>query len=781
MSDPLGLSIGTTNLVAARVGNQPVIRRSVLTLFGHAAPEVGVPSAHADGIVLTGFVERVGDPVPLVAADGSSHQADQLLVDALQAMVYAAGGPPSAETAIAVPAHWGTSTLWALRTAMRTNPTLAPNGMPARLVSDAVASLTTLHVNPGLSRHGVVALLDFGGGGTSITLADAAAAFEPMEDTTRYTEFSGDLIDQALLNHVIDGIATAGGIDPAGTAAVGSLARLREECRNAKEGLSGGTGSELTAELPGYRAGIRLTRAELESLIAQPLDGVLAALENSLVRNRISWSNVSSVVTIGGGASIPLITQRLSEHSQAPVVTTPQPAVDAAVGAALFAGYGSEADAKTGVAPVVPVIGPDPIDAPGSATFRALAWSQDDDIADDVVPYTGDVYDTGVTGAPPSVQYVPAAEPIEEPRKAWHRLPQLVFGLAAVVALVAVGGGAVALTGGTDSTKAPDPPSTATSAKPPTSAAPPPSSPPPVETVTITSAPPPPPPTPTTTVAPPTTPFLTTTTTPPPPPDPRPPDPPPDNHDDDNNDHDNDDDHNDADNHHHDNHNANDDHDLHQRAVRAGADSDSGAGSAVSTASAALSGRLLDVSRMVAGGHMCRRVLEQCGLVGRANLGGPGTARAEAATGRRVDWAWHIASQHQPLARGVAFRIGNRHRRQQGIRVRVNRPAVQVFRGRILNDLAEIHHRDPVGNVADHAEVMRHEQVRQAELVLKVLEQVDDLRLHRYVERGHRFVGDDEFWMQGQRPCDADALALTAGELVGIAVVVLGVEADSIE
>src|SRR4029450_5660304 len=96
MSDPLGLSIGTTNFVAARVGNQPVLRRSVLTLFGHAAPEVGVPSAHSDGIVLSGFVERVGDPVPLVAADGSPHQADQLLIDALKSMVHAGGGEPSA-------------------------------------------------------------------------------------------------------------------------------------------------------------------------------------------------------------------------------------------------------------------------------------------------------------------------------------------------------------------------------------------------------------------------------------------------------------------------------------------------------------------------------------------------------------------------------------------------------------------------------------------------------------------------------------------------------------
>jgi len=373
MSDPLGLSIGTTNLVAARVGNQPVIRRSVLTLFGHAAPEVGMSSAHTNGIVLSGFVERVGDPVPLVAADGSPHQADQLLVDALQAMVYTTDGQPSPETAIAVPAYWGTSTLWALRNALRANPTLAPNGMPVRLISDAVASLTALHVNPGLSPHGVVALLDFGGGGTSITLADAASAFEPIEDTTRYAEFSGDLIDQALLNHVLEGIATAGGLDPAATAAVGSLTRLREECRNAKERLSAETVTELIVELPGYRSGIRVTRTELESLIAQPLAGVLAALETALERNRISWSNISAMVTAGGGASIPLITQRLSEHSRAPMVSTTQPALDAAAGAALFAAFGSDADAKTGVAPVLPVNARDPVVELPKKRDRALA------------------------------------------------------------------------------------------------------------------------------------------------------------------------------------------------------------------------------------------------------------------------------------------------------------------------------------------------------------------------------------------------------------------------
>src|SRR6202011_2899849 len=120
----------------ARVGNQPVIRRSVLTLSGHAAPEVGVPSAHADGIVLSGFVERVGDPVPLVAADGSSHHADQLLVDALQAMVHARRGF-GGRGACGGAANWAGA-----------NPGLAPQGGAARVIPRRGRSVGGLPVNP---------------------------------------------------------------------------------------------------------------------------------------------------------------------------------------------------------------------------------------------------------------------------------------------------------------------------------------------------------------------------------------------------------------------------------------------------------------------------------------------------------------------------------------------------------------------------------------------------------------------------------------------------------
>ena len=493
MSDPLGLSIGTTNLVAVRVGNRPVTRRSVLAL--------------PDGVVMAGFVERVGDPVPLVAPNGSPHAADRLLVEALAELIDSGGGARSANVTVAVPAHWGPSPQRALRDAMRGHPIFEADGTSVRLVSDAVASLTALQDSPDFPAQGVLALVDFGGGGTSITLADAGRAFEPIDETTRHTEFSGESVDQALLGHILDGLAMSGQADAASTAAVESLARLREKCRDAKERLSTEQATDVDVQLPGYRAVIPVTRGELESVIATPLAGVLAALDTTLRRNAIEWPDIAVVVVVGGGAGIPLIRQRLAEHSGLPVIPAPQPGAAAALGAALIGRDISAAEAPTGLAPVPPVEAGAAVEGEASATFRALAWSQDD-VADEPMPYTASgpyeaPYDTGSLRAP--VQYVAPVGPIDEPR-AWQRLPGLVFGIAAAVAVVAVGGVAIALTSATDGSGVTEAPRTSPA-------------PPPVETVASSAPPPPPatseapPPPPVTTVVVTTRPTTTTTTT----------------------------------------------------------------------------------------------------------------------------------------------------------------------------------------------------------------------------------------------------------------------------
>src|SRR5262245_56803262 len=131
MADGVGLSVGATNLTAVVVDRTAVTRSPVLTLYPHRPPEVGVPSENPNlterGLIVTDFVDRVGDPVPLVAADGSTHRADALLADALRAMLYAAGRgrPPAGPVAITHPAHWGPAAVDALRKELAAVPEFA--------------------------------------------------------------------------------------------------------------------------------------------------------------------------------------------------------------------------------------------------------------------------------------------------------------------------------------------------------------------------------------------------------------------------------------------------------------------------------------------------------------------------------------------------------------------------------------------------------------------------------------------------------------------------------
>ena len=125
--------------------------------------------------------------------------------------------------------------------------------------------------------------------------------------------------------------------------------------------------------------------------------------------------------------------------------------------------------------------------------------------------------------------------------------------------------------------------------------------------------------------------------------------------------------------------------------------------------------------------------------------------------------------------------IGLGDRRQQRLRVRMRGRRVELLGRPDLDELAEVHHGDVVGDVAHHGEVVGDEQVGQVELVLEVLQQVDDARLDRHVEGRHRLVEHDERRVEGQGAGDADALALAAGELVRVAAGVLGRETDEVE
>ncbi|MGH3966777.1 MAG: Hsp70 family protein [Mycobacterium sp.] len=475
MRDPLGLSIGVANLIAARVGSAPMARRSVLTLFGHRPPEVGGPEDNPNlsepGLVLRGFIERIGDAAPFVAPDGSTHHSDALAVEALDAMARAIGdGPP---LAIAVPGYWGQNAVAALREAMRSKPALAPGGAPPALISDATTALAALYAKPGFPTDGVVALCDFGAGGTSVTLTDAAANFRHIGETVRYPDFSGNRVDEAILARLPAGFGGTGNPDAANTDPLRSPSRRLDQCRCAKEQLSAATVAVVPAETPGAGQEIQLSRSELENLISDPLERFVTTVQEILRRCEISPARLAAVATVGGGACIPLVTRQLEERLQVPVVTTQQPTLSAAIGAAILAEQGSAAsiaDASTDVvagatapadlgagAPTDMVssawaaeaaraaAGETSADGDQSATYRALAWSQDVSTGNEPVAYTGEDHSAEYGQGPPSAPAAPAVAPaLPAPRQpGWYKRSGVMFGLAAAAALAALGGAAL--------------------------------------------------------------------------------------------------------------------------------------------------------------------------------------------------------------------------------------------------------------------------------------------------------------------------------------------------
>ena len=100
---------------------------------------------------------------------------------------------------------------------------------------------------------------------------------------------------------------------------------------------------------------------------------------------------------------------------------------------------------------------------------------------------------------------------------------------------------------------------------------------------------------------------------------------------------------------------------------------------------------------------------------------------------------------------------------------------------RELDNSTEIHHRDAVRDVLDDCEVMRNEKIGQAELRLQIDQQVDDLRLHRHVERRDRFVADDHLRLDGKCARDPQALPLSAGKFVRVLALLFGPLALALE
>ena len=95
--------------------------------------------------------------------------------------------------------------------------------------------------------------------------------------------------------------------------------------------------------------------------------------------------------------------------------------------------------------------------------------------------------------------------------------------------------------------------------------------------------------------------------------------------------------------------------------------------------------------------------------------------------------------------------------------------AEDLLGGAGFHDAASLHDGDAGGELRDHGEAVRNQQVRERKFALQILQQLEDLRADGNVEGGDRLVGHDQARAPHQGARDADALPLAAGKLVRVA------------
>ncbi|WP_303393533.1 Hsp70 family protein [Rhodococcus sp. 1168] len=351
MSAGLGIRIGTAASVAALDTSEDphaprdfatdeamltVTRRSALDLRPGAAPSLAGRQDRQNSYLISGFADRVGDPVPVIDEDGRSHQAEDLFATATRALVAeaCAGTPCDPTVVVTYPDRWSTYTTDVLRGA------LERAGVPdATLVSDSAATMRWLEGSRGAASDGLVVIYDLGAYSLDITLMRTGAEAGTIGAGANSTDFGGAQFDHLITEHVLDTAASSASFefDPFDPDTVGALVELRARCCEAKEELSSETATTLTVDLPSVHTETRLVRGELEDLIRRPVLDSIELISDVLHTSGLDVSDVTQVLLIGGSSSIPLVAELVSSNMRVPVVTGLHPDRIPAIGAALIA------------------------------------------------------------------------------------------------------------------------------------------------------------------------------------------------------------------------------------------------------------------------------------------------------------------------------------------------------------------------------------------------------------------------------------------------------------
>ncbi|RTK95015.1 molecular chaperone DnaK [Candidatus Saccharibacteria bacterium] len=187
-----------------------------------------------------------------------------------------------------------------------------------------------------------IAVFDLGGGTFDVSILELGDGVFEVKSTNGDTHLGGADFDRTIVNYLADEFKKESGVDVTDDKA--AMQRLRDEAEKAKIELS--TAKEVDINLPFLTADAdgpkhfehKLTRAKLESLVAELIDNTAKPCEKALKDAKLKASDIDAVVLVGGMTRMPAVIEKVKKIFGKDPMQGVNPDEVVAIGAAIQGG-----------------------------------------------------------------------------------------------------------------------------------------------------------------------------------------------------------------------------------------------------------------------------------------------------------------------------------------------------------------------------------------------------------------------------------------------------------
>ena len=353
----IGIDLGTSNSAAAVVmGGKPTLISAAegTTIGGKAFPSYVAFSK--DGDLIVGEPARrqiITNPDNTIVAAkrkmGTDHvykirdkeykpqQISAFILQKIKKDSEAFLGEKIEKAVITVPAYFDDNQ----RQATKDAGTIA--GLEVvRIINEPTAASLAYGINKSQEDMKIL-IFDFGGGTLDVTIMEMGGGVFEVMSTSGDTQLGGTDMDKVIVDFVVEDFRKKTGIDL--TKDSTAITRIREAAEKAKIELS--TIMETDINLPfishdpssgTQNLEIKLTRAKLEEFINPIVERCRPSVDKALEDAKLSGSDISKIVLIGGPTRIPLVRKFVGSLIGKEPESGVDPMEAVALGAAIQAG-----------------------------------------------------------------------------------------------------------------------------------------------------------------------------------------------------------------------------------------------------------------------------------------------------------------------------------------------------------------------------------------------------------------------------------------------------------